>query len=327
MRKSMVAPLSTEGTGQHIHFIVRVHQAHMTYQRLLAIWQAADDLGYDGASLYDLLAAPCLECWTTLTMLTMATRRLLAIPMVLSHTYRHPVVLAKMAATLDVVSGGRLVLGLGAGGSRYDHEASGIPWQSLQERLARLEEGIQLLRFLWSGQEGPCKSRSYGIVEGKGFPLPRQQGGPPILVGGHGERYVLRTVARVADLCNIGFDLSPMQWQHYKETLERAAFEEGRTPDAIGLTHNATVILGSSTQMIQTQIERYAQVQNLPIEVAKQRLAYALVGTPEQCVARLQAYTTLGIRTFFLVFPDLPDLASLTLFATAVLPAFRSREP
>ena len=323
----MEVPLSSEGIGQPIHFIVRVHHAHMTYQHLLAIWQVADSLGYDGASLYDLLAAPCLECWTTLTMLTMATRHLLAIPMVLSHTYRHPAVLAKMAATLDMVSGGRLVLGLGAGGSQRDHVASGIPWRPLQKRLEQLEEGIQLLRFLWSGQEGPFKSRSYGIVEGSGFPRPVQPGGPPILVGGHGERYVLRTVARVADLCNIGFDLSPVQWQHYKVTLERLAFEEGRTPDAIGLTHNATVILGSSTEMIQTRIERYALALGLSAEAVRQRLAHALVGTPEQCVAHLQAYVSLGIRSFFLIFPDLPDLASLQLFAAAVLPAFRSERP
>jgi alkanesulfonate monooxygenase SsuD/methylene tetrahydromethanopterin reductase-like flavin-dependent oxidoreductase (luciferase family) len=323
-RISIVSPLSSEGTDQHIHFIVRVHQAHMTYKQLLAIWQAADSLGYDGASLYDLLSADCLECWTTLTMLTMATRRIRAIPMVLSNTYRQPVVLAKMAATLDVVSEGRLVLGLGAGGSQRDHVASGIPWRPLQERLEQLEEGIQLLRFLWSGQDGSFKSRFYGIVEGSGFPQPIQPGGPPILVGGHGERYVLRIVARVADLCNIGFDLSPVQWQRYKEMLERVACEEGRTPAAIGLTHNATVIPGTSTEMIRTQVERYAQVQNLSAEAAKQRLAHALVGTPEQCVTRLQAYVTLGIRTFFLVFPDLPDLASLILFAAKVLPAFRS---
>lgn len=324
---TVVAPLRSGGTGQHIHFIVRVHQAHMTYQQLLAIWQMADSLGYDGASLYDLLAAPCLECWTTLTMLTMATRRICAIPMVLSHTYRHPAVLAKMAATLDVVSGGRLVLGLGAGGSQRDHAAYGIPWLPLQERLGQLEEGIQLLRFLWSGQEGHFKSRFYGTVEGSGFPLPIQPGGPQILVGGHGERYVLRTVARVADLCNIGFDLSPVQWQRYKEMLERDTYEEGRTPAAIGLTHNATVFLASSPEMIQTQVERYAQVQNLSSEAAKQRLAHALIGTPEQCVTQLQAYISLGIRTFFLVFPDLPDLASLMFFAAAILPAFRSGRP
>jgi alkanesulfonate monooxygenase SsuD/methylene tetrahydromethanopterin reductase-like flavin-dependent oxidoreductase (luciferase family) len=128
----------------------------------------------------------------------------------------------------------------------------------------------------------------------------------------------------VADLCNIGFDLSPLQWQRYKEMLERAAREEGRSPAAIGLTHNATVILGSSEEMIRTKVERYAQAQGLSAETAKQRLRHALVGTPEQCVVRLQAYVTLGIRTFFLVFPDLPDLASLMLFAAMVLPAFRS---
>jgi alkanesulfonate monooxygenase SsuD/methylene tetrahydromethanopterin reductase-like flavin-dependent oxidoreductase (luciferase family) len=327
MPMATVAPLSAGRTEQHIHFIVRVHQAHMTYQHLLAIWQAADSLGYDGASLYDLLAAPCLECWTTLTMLTTATRRIRAVPMVLAHTYRHPAMLAKMAATLDMASEGRLVLGLGAGGSKRDHEASGIPWRPLQERLAQLEEGIQLLRFLWSGQDGPFASRSYGRVKGPGFPQPYQRGGPPILVGGHGERYVLRTVARVADLCNIGFDLSPAQWQRYQETLARAADEEGRPPAAIGLTHNATVLLGTSVEMIRTQVECYAQAQRLSTAAARQRLAHALVGTPEQCIARLQAYVTLGIRTFFLVFPDLPNLASLQLFAATVLPAFHSRGP
>src|SRR5438876_8188288 len=154
----MASILNSGGMGRNVSFFVRVHQSNMTYQQLLTIWEAADRLGYDGASLYDLLSAPCLECWTALTALTMATRRLYSIPMVLAHTYRHPAVLAKMAATLDVVSGGRLILGLGAGGSQRDHEASGIPWQPLLERLAKLEEGIQLLRFLWSGQEGPFSS-------------------------------------------------------------------------------------------------------------------------------------------------------------------------
>jgi len=296
----------------------------MSYQQLLTIWKAADRLGYDGASLYDLLTVPCLECWTVLTALTMATQRLLTIPLVLAHTYRHPAVLAKMAATLDVVSGGRLILGLGAGGSQRDHEASGIPWWSVQERLARLEDGINLLRFLWSGREGPFSSRYYGTLTGPGYPQPVQQPGPPILIGGHGEQYVLRTVARVADLCNIGFDLHPVQWERYKEMLERYASKEGREPAAVGLTHNATVILSRDPQTIRTMVEHYANSRGYPVANARQRLEHALVGTPEQCVARLQAYIALGIRHFFLLFPDLPDVASLELFAHTVLPAFRS---
>jgi alkanesulfonate monooxygenase SsuD/methylene tetrahydromethanopterin reductase-like flavin-dependent oxidoreductase (luciferase family) len=308
---------------QSISFFVRVHQTGLTYEQLLAIWQAADGLGYDGASLYDLLAVPCLECWTTLTALTMATRHLRAVPMVLAQPYRHPTVLAKMAATLDVLAGGRLIVGLGAGGSQRDHEASGIPWQPIQERLARLEDGIQLLRFLWSGQEGTHSSRFYGTVVGPGLPQPVQRPGPPILVGGHGERYVLRTVARVADLCNIGFDLSPDQWKQYRETLERYAAEAGREPAAIALTHNATVLIGHRPEAVRWQITRYAQQRGLSIADAEQRLAHALVGTPEQCVGRLHTYISLGIHSFFLTFPDLPDLTSVQLFAHAVLPAFR----
>ncbi|HET8850923.1 MAG TPA: LLM class flavin-dependent oxidoreductase [Ktedonobacteraceae bacterium] len=308
---------------RNISFFVRVHQTNMTYQQLLTIWKAADRLGYDGASLYDLLAVPCLESWTVLTALTMATQRLLAIPLVLVHTYRHPAVLAKMAATLDVVSGGRLILGLGAGGSQRDHEACGIPWWSVQERLARLEDGINLLRFLWSGREGQLSSHYYGTLTGPGYPQPVQHPGPPILIGGHGEQYVLRTVARVADLCNIGFDLHPVQWGQYKETLERYASEEGRESAAVGFTHNATVILSRDPQAIRTRVEHYANSRGYSVANAWQRLEHALVGTPEQCVARLQAYVALGIRHFFLLFPDLPDVTSLELFARTVLPVFR----
>jgi alkanesulfonate monooxygenase SsuD/methylene tetrahydromethanopterin reductase-like flavin-dependent oxidoreductase (luciferase family) len=319
----MTSMLNDGGKGLHISFYVRVHQTNMTYQQVLAIWQAADLLGYDGASLYDLLAVPCLECWTTLATLTMATQRLRAIPMVLAYEYRHPALLAKMAATLDEISEGRLVLGLGAGGSKQDHEASGIPWWPIQERLARLEDEINLLRFLWSGQEGQFSSRYYGAVTGPGYPRPVQRPGPPILLGGHGKRYVLRTVARVADLCNIGFDLSPTQWKRYKEILERYASEEGREPASIGLTHNATVILSREPEAIRTQVEHYAHMRGYSAESMEQRLAHALVGTPEQCIARLQAYMALGIHHFFLLFPDLPDLASVELFAHTVMPAFR----
>ena len=320
----MASILDNDGTGRNISFFVRVHQTAMTYQQLLAIWKAADRLGYDGASLYDLLAVPCLECWTVLTALTMATQRLLTIPLVLANAYRHPAVLAKMAATLDVVSGGRLILGLGAGGSQQDHEASGIPWWPIQERLERLEDGINLVRFLWSGREGQLSSRYYGTLTGPGYPQPIQRPGPPILVGGHGEQYVLRTVARVADLCNIGFDVHPLQWERYKATLERYASEEGREPAAIGLTHNATVILSRDPQAIRPLVERYASSRGSSVASAWQRLEHALVGTPEQCVARLQAYIALGIRHFFLLFPDLPDITSLELFAQTVLPVFRS---
>ena len=100
----------------HTNFVVRLHQGGFDYAYLREIFRAADRLGYDGASLYDLLGIPTLECWTTLSALATETERIRLIPMVLANLYRHPGTLAKMAATLDVISGGRLVLGIGAGG-------------------------------------------------------------------------------------------------------------------------------------------------------------------------------------------------------------------
>ena len=123
---------------------------------------------------------------------------------------------------------------------------------------------------------------------------------------------------------NIGFDLSPAQWERNKALLDHYASEVGRDPASIALTHNATVILSRDPETLHARIEHYAHIRGYSAADTQQRLAHALVGTPEQCVARLQAYVALGICHFFLLFPDLPDVTSLELFAQMVLPVFRS---
>lgn len=239
-------------------------------------------------------------------------------PLVLANDYRHPAVLAKMAATLDTLSGGRLVMGLGAGGSRDDYLAAGLPWRPLPERLARLEEAVGIMRFLWSGREGEVSGPFYGAVRGPGRPLSAQPGGPPVLIGGHGRRHLLRTVARAADICNVGFDLSPADWEEVRSLLAHYCREEGRDPQAVALGHNATVVLGESRQEVAAALARYG----LGADALRQRLPWALVGTPQQCLDRLERYLGLGVSWFFLLFLGLPtDMRSLRLFAAAVLPA------
>jgi alkanesulfonate monooxygenase SsuD/methylene tetrahydromethanopterin reductase-like flavin-dependent oxidoreductase (luciferase family) len=191
-----------------MRFVVRVHQGGWTYPQLLAVWREAERLGYDGGSLYDLLGHPGPECWTALTALTAATERLVAVPLTLANPYRHPALVAKMAATLDDLSGGRLVLGLGAGGAPGDAAAFGVPFPPTPERVAQLEEAVQVMRLLWRGG-GSFAGRWYALADAPGRPRPAREGGPPVLIGGHGARHILRAVARHADLCNIGFDLSP----------------------------------------------------------------------------------------------------------------------
>ncbi|HSI81735.1 MAG TPA: LLM class flavin-dependent oxidoreductase [Solirubrobacterales bacterium] len=307
--------------GRPIHCAVRVHQAGMSFAELLAIWREADRLGYDGASLYDLITAPALECWTTLSALSAATERVQAIPLVLAWGYRHPALLAKMAATLDEISGGRLILGLGAGGSRDDHERSGLPWRSLVERVSRLEEGVEVVRQIWRAEGVPARTRAYGTIAAATDPRPSQRPGPPILIGGHDERYLLPAAARVADICNIGFDMSIEEWQRKQRVLARHCDQAGRDPGSLALSHNATVVISRDPEEARARAHGLARRRPR----AATGLASPLVGTSETCVSRIREYAALGVSSFFLLFPDLPDLSSLRLFAREVLPALTGR--
>jgi alkanesulfonate monooxygenase SsuD/methylene tetrahydromethanopterin reductase-like flavin-dependent oxidoreductase (luciferase family) len=193
-----------------VRFAVRIHQSGWTYAQLETVWAEAERLGYDAASLYDVLAAPGPECWTALTALTRATQRIVAVPLVLSGPYRHPAVVAKMAATLDELSGGRVILGLGAGGSGDDANAFGVPWPPAGQRIAALDEAVGVMRMLWRGG-GSFRGRWYQLRDAPGYPGASRPGGPPVLIGGHG-RELLRVAARRADLCNVGFDQPASDW-------------------------------------------------------------------------------------------------------------------
>ena len=131
-----------------VKFGVRVHHGGYSYGDLRRIWTTADRLGYHSASLYDLLSIPALECWTTMAALAAETRQIRFLPLVLANLYRDPGLLAKMGATLDVLSDGRLELGIGAGGDGPDHRAYGLPFPSARQRVEMLEEAIEAIESL-----------------------------------------------------------------------------------------------------------------------------------------------------------------------------------
>ena len=201
-------------------FVVRMHQGGFGYAYLREIFQAADGLGYDGASLYDLLGIPTLECWTTLSALAAETERIRLIPMVLANLYRHPATLAKMASTLDVISEGRLVLGIGAGGGEGDHKAYGLPYPSTRERVAMVGEAVQVIRLLWSGERVSFEGNHYRLNNALCDPAPVQQPAPPILIGGHGERHLLRVAAAHADITNMSADMGIAEHEAKRRVLD-----------------------------------------------------------------------------------------------------------
>jgi alkanesulfonate monooxygenase SsuD/methylene tetrahydromethanopterin reductase-like flavin-dependent oxidoreductase (luciferase family) len=304
---------------------VRVHHAGFSYQDLLRLARSAERLGFDGISLYDVLNPRASEVWTTLTLLSAATRRLVLLPLVLDVGYRHPSMLAKMAASLDQLSGGRrLILGLGYGGNPADHHAYGLGWDtSVADRVARLEEQVQVLRGLWTHPRFTFEGRWFQLAAAPGFPT-ATLGGPPLLVASRGVRHGLAGVARQADLCNISFDLSPDEWRHYQSVLKDHLAHAGRKPSSVGLTHNATVVIREHHAAAHQAFEQLARSRNLTMEQARHGLDHALVGTPADIVERLRAYAQAGVplEWVFLLFHDLPSRRSLRLFSEGVLPAF-----
>lgn len=296
---------------------VRCHQGGWAWEQVQAVWREADTLGYDGATLYDLLG-PGVECWTALTALVATCPRLTGIPIVLANPYRPPVLLAKMAATLDRLSGGRLVLGLGSGGAATDAQTHGVGWHGARSRAASLADTVQAMRALWSGSEryaGESIRFEAGIE-----PAPATRGGPPVLIGGRGRRHLLRTTAHVADLSNFGFDLTPEDYAPYRALLAQYCREAGRDPASLLFTHNATVLLAETPAAYEQALARWSADRGLTVAEGRTKLAAALAGPPDAVAERLVGYRRAGFAWVFLVFQDLPALEMLRLFAREVAP-------
>jgi alkanesulfonate monooxygenase SsuD/methylene tetrahydromethanopterin reductase-like flavin-dependent oxidoreductase (luciferase family) len=309
-----------------VKFSIRVHQSGYSYASLRQIWKDADRLGYYSASLYDLLNIPTLECWTTLSALAAETQQIRLIPMVLANLYRPPALLAKMAATLDVISGGRFELGIGAGGSGGDHLASGYDFPSTAVRVEMLEEAVDLIKKLWTGTRVGFEGRYYTLKGATLDPTPVQQPHPPVLIGGHGEKYLLRAVARHADLCNIGSEMSLEEHRAKLAVLEEHCRKAGRDVREIELTHNTRVVIAESTGEFDRLVARQAADARMSEREYRASLAGAIAGTPEQCFEQLRPYVDAGISYFFLIFPDPVMSESLELFAREVMPRFNTSE-
>ncbi|WP_341928163.1 LLM class F420-dependent oxidoreductase [Nocardioides psychrotolerans] len=187
-------------------------------------WFQMEDLGGP--------AEPMLEGYTTLGYLAAVTERVRLSLLVTGVTYRHPGLLAKTVTTLDRLSGGRAMLGIGAAWYDREHAGLGVPFPSTSESFERLEETLQVCRQMWSDDDGAFDGAHYQLAETVCVPPPLQQPGPRILVGGAGERKTLRMVAQYADACNI-FGQGPDVMAHKLDVLRRHCDDLGRDYDAI----------------------------------------------------------------------------------------------
>jgi alkanesulfonate monooxygenase SsuD/methylene tetrahydromethanopterin reductase-like flavin-dependent oxidoreductase (luciferase family) len=315
-----------------LHLNLRILQFGWTWDQLEAAWLLGDSAGFDSASLLDLYGPPSFECWTALSVLTARTERIAAIPLVLAAPYRHPALVAKAAATLDQAAPGRIIVGLGAGGSPDDARQFGLDVGPVGQRVSQVEEQIEVIRLLWSGGGGYA-GRYYQLEDAPGIPIPVTPGGPRVLVGGNGPR-MLGITARNADIANSGWDLNAAGIKAVTDTLEAEAAKVGR--DAPVFWPNLTVIVGADKTAVDAKFADWLHRKNNPSRGPKperplsaeqgwQYLENSLVGDPDTVGRKLEELEQAGIKGAHLYFADLPTGDGLELFASSVLPNLSGR--
>ena len=185
------------------------------FESVADLARTAEDVGFDSVWVMDHFyqlpplggpGQPMFEAYTLLSALAARTSRVRLGALVTGVTYRNPALLAKIVTTLDVISAGRAILGIGAAWYDVEHEGLGVDFPPVPERMERLEEAVQICRAMFRGERPTFAGRHYRTTEAWNLPAPVQPGGPPILIGGSGEKRTLRLVARYADLCNITGD-------------------------------------------------------------------------------------------------------------------------
>jgi F420-dependent oxidoreductase-like protein len=256
---------------------------------------------------------PMLEGYTVLAGMAARTKKVRLGTLVSGVTYRNPAFLAKVVTTLDVVSSGRAILGIGAAWNEDEHRGYGYEFPPVGERLSRLEEALQICRAMFREEEPTFEGRYYRIQGALNFPRPIQPNGPPILIGGGGEQRTLKLVAQYADMCNIFGD--PAMVRHKMDVLERHCEAVGRDPKTIVKTRLGSLIIRKTDAEAELILE---QILNRPGINKEWIRAGFIVGGPDRVAEQAQKLLDAGLDGLIFNMPhfELPeaiDLAGKTL--------------
>jgi F420-dependent oxidoreductase-like protein len=258
-----------------------------------------------------------LEAYTLLGALAARTSRARLGTMVTGVTYRNPALLAKIVTTLDVVSSGRAILGIGAAWNEQEHEGYGFDFYTARERFERLTEAVQIARLMFTEERPSFDGKYYTIHEALNVPRPVTPGGPPILVGGSGEKWTLRLVAERADACNLFGDLETIR--HKISVLEQHCAEIGRDPSEITKTRLGSLVIGDTDAAAEAKLPGFARGRNMDVERAR---AFATVGGPDTVAEQAQAFLDAGLDGLLFNLMDAHELEPVRLAGAALSPLF-----
>jgi F420-dependent oxidoreductase-like protein len=303
------------------------HKPEKEFTVIRSVALECERLGYDSIWLYDhFITYPeattdsCFESWITLSALASITKKLGLGTIVTCNSFRYPSVLAKMSATLDVISNGRLNFGIGAGWYNTEYSAYGIPFPKTPVRIAQLGEAVQIIKKMWTEDEPTFHGKYFNIEKAINNPKPIQRPHPPILVGGRGRRLTLRIVAKFADRCNFGGNGKLKEYKELLSVLNSHCKAVGRNPDEIEKTHIVDyAIIGESEEEVKRRVEQFKPKGTSTREFIERNLA----GTPDQIISKIQEFVDIGFTYFILRFPDMIEIKPLRMFAEQVFPTFK----
>jgi len=302
--------------------LVDVTDSIEKYETMSRCAVEAEHAGFDGLFLYDhfhTVPDPTLEsvfeCWTSMAALARDTKTIRLGQMVTCNSYRTPSLLAKMASCIDVMSHGRLILGIGAGW--YDHEylAYGYEYPETPERLRMLRESLQVIKAMWTDEEATFEGNHYRIRGAINEPKPVQKPHPPIWIGGAGEKVTLKLVAQYGDACNVREDLDTTR--HKLDVLRQHCETVGRDYDSILKTAEFYAILGDRKEAERVVRDTARRTRK---DEAFVRESQEWIGDADYIANTMGEYAEAGIQYFIVNLPNAAEGGAFTHFAEEVFP-------
>jgi F420-dependent oxidoreductase-like protein len=306
---------------ENVKFGVQALQAMPDYSTLKKVALECDRLGFDSIWIYDHLQftyGPTLECWTALSALAEATKNIRVGPLVTCNAFRYPSILAKMAATVDMISNGRLNFGIGAGWHEAEAAAYGIPFPTGGIRVEMLDEALSIIEGLWTKDKFTFKGKHYSVNDAICLPKPLQKPYPPILIGGGGDK-MLKLIAKHANAWDCGFtDLEGCKKELAR--LKVACKETGRNCSEIENTFQSRLIIAQNDKAALKRAEKWCEERKAKPDDPDWK--FAVKGSPQTCTRILKDYVDVGVTHFTFLFADVASLKPLQLFAEKVIPEF-----
>lgn len=299
----------------------------LNFERMRDVTKICEGLGFDSVWVPDHVMTghnyETFEAWTILAGLSQITEKMRLGTLVSSPPHRTPPVLAKIVATLDVMSNGRVDLGIGAGNNRNEKLAYNLPWEDApKSRISRLVETIKILKGMWTNDSFTFKGKYYSVKDAVCLPKPAQKPAPPILVGGKGEKLLLKVVAKYSDAWNID-EVPPDAYAHKLEVILNHCNSVGTDYDHIEKTLETYLLISDKPEHQQRLVDwtNWHRRNRPPPATLDEIKRNYIMGSVEEVTDKFAEYIKVGVQRFLIYFMDYPTLNSVLPLAQQVVPS------